>query len=218
MTIGAPVSLEIYYSGKKVRRAMSIGNGRYYVPEPQSGPVTFELKRTDVLGKERYACVLKVNGVNTNGKQRLPALQCQKWVLEPCVNSILIKGFQINDSEAEEFVISSPAASKANELNYGADVGTIQLFVFRESPNMAIKRSSQEIDEDEAIGLISRGELPQEPSPNIGALRARLQALDMKGVIQNGVTRVPSGFSKVRFRPYPTPVMAATIVYDLRQQ
>lgn len=126
----APVELELFYDQQKV--PLEIHDGAAFVVEPQENQkVTFVLKRK-AKDNVRYGVVLKVNGENTLGRQRLKDANCRKWILEPNAPPITVRGFQIDNQTAEEFHVLSRAESKAKEIDYGADVGTINLVVFRE--------------------------------------------------------------------------------------
>jgi hypothetical protein len=126
----APVELELFYDQQKV--PLEIHDGAAFVVEPQENQkVTFVLKRK-AKDNVRYGVVLKVNGENTLGRQRLKDADCRKWILEPNAAPITVRGFQVDNQTAEEFHVLSRAESKAKEIDYGTDVGTINLVVFRE--------------------------------------------------------------------------------------
>jgi len=126
----APVELELFYDQQKV--PLEIHDGAAFVVEPQENQqVTFVLKRK-AKDNVRYGVVLKVNGENTLGRQRLKDADCRKWILEPGAPPVTVRGFQVDNQTAEEFRVLSRAESKAKEIDYGTDVGTINLVVFRE--------------------------------------------------------------------------------------
>src|SRR5262249_28111820 len=126
----APVALEILYDGKPV--PFELKGGKAVIKEPRQGTkVTFVLKRKD-NSKTAYGVVLKINGENTLFHERLPDLQCHKWILEPGCNPMTIRGFQNTDRSAEEFKVLSAEESKQNEMNYASDVGTVSVTVFRD--------------------------------------------------------------------------------------
>ncbi len=123
-----PVLLEVRYANKKI--PLEFTGGKAFIPEPREGQsVEFGLKHDG--SKNRYGVVLKVNGENTLGKERLPDLTCRKWVLEPGLGPWAIRGYQVGD-ELEKFRVASIAESKQREIHYGHDVGTITMTVFRE--------------------------------------------------------------------------------------
>src|SRR5262249_16112119 len=112
-----PIRLEVLYDSKV--RKIEHSQGRAFVPGPRQGQnVGFRLVRDG--WKERYGVVLKVYGENTVGRQRLPDLHCRRWILAPGSKPITIRGYQMDDKEAEEFKVISPVESKAREMSYGA--------------------------------------------------------------------------------------------------
>jgi hypothetical protein len=204
----APVELEIRYNGQKV--PLEIREGNALIPEPQRQKVTFVLKRKG-NSKERYGIVLKVNGQNTLYRQRLKDVQCRKWILDPGDEPITIRGFQREGGQAEEFKVLSPAESKAKEIDYGADVGTIALVVFREKQGKD-RPLAVVSEEDEDLAALTRAVFPAEKPRNLAALKAQLRADATRGLIEGGDV-IPSKVQQVKFQPDPTPVMTATITY-----
>lgn len=125
-----PVVLEIQYNGKPI--PIEFRDGKAYVPEPMEGQkVALILKRTE-HARGRLGVVVKVNGENTLSRQKVRDLDCRKWILDNGSQPITLLGFQMDQNVAEEFRVLSPAESAATEMNYGADVGTISMTVFRE--------------------------------------------------------------------------------------
>jgi len=151
-----PVTLDILYDGKLV--PVTYRDGQALVREPEEGQkVELVIRRLDT-GTETLAAVVFVNGENTLYKQRLPAAQCTKWVLDPNAEPIKLRGFKAEGDKGEAFRVLCRAESKLNEIYYGADVGTIALVVFRE------KRGQKEeklLTEDEVdLTAVHRGILP----------------------------------------------------------
>ncbi len=106
-TANAPVDLAIRYDDYEV--PLEIREGKALIQEPRDGQkVVFTLRRQGE-SKMRYKVVLKVNGLNSVGKERLPDLLCRGWVLEPDMKEVEIKGFQIDDQIADEFQAVSHA-------------------------------------------------------------------------------------------------------------
>ena len=103
-----------------------------------------------VRDNHRYAIVLKVNGENSIARQRLLDIECQKWVLDPGDPPITIPGFQMDNAKAERFTVLSPSEWKLHEIDYGRDVGTISMVVYRERDEKE-QGPSTTIDEDYAI-------------------------------------------------------------------
>jgi hypothetical protein len=202
------MKLDICYNGKSV--PVTVEHGKARVAEPQEGDkVTFILSRSG-NSQERYGVVLKVNGENTLYKQRLSPELCTKWIFDPGAEPYTLEGFKTREASGERFRVLSRAESKESEVYYGADVGTIELVVFRE------KKVKEEpkllLDDEEDMALIHRGLLPDNPPANLGALRTQLRQDLMRNVIGTGET-ISIQTNKVKFDTDPTPVMAVTIVY-----
>jgi hypothetical protein len=206
----APVALEIRYHNRPV--PLTIENGVATVPEPGEGEeVTLVLRRRVKQG--RFAVVLKVNGLNAVEKQRLPDLQCRKYVLSPGDGPLQITGFQIGDNAVEKFRVLSPAQSKAKEMHYGEDVGLISLAVFREQTATPDSQVAQLNEDAEDVAVLTRAEFGQETPANLDALKHQLRETGAtRGIIEGG-KKVESETVTVDFTPDPTPVMVATIRY-----
>lgn len=205
----APVKLDILYDGKPI--ALDIKDGKALVREPKQGQkVSFVLKRNG-SSKERYACVLMVNGENTLYRQRVTPLLCKKWVLEPGEGPITVAGYKLEGDKGEAFRVLSRAASKKVEMYYGADVGTISLTVFHERK----KAEDYSLDVDaEDLAAIRGAKFPEDKEMplNIDALKARLHTFQIKGIVVPGET-FDFQTRKVKFDPDPTPLMSAVITY-----
>lgn len=237
-TKGAPVELIVYYNNQPIPLELGPDNTAK-IPEPQEGQkVHFELVRRDT-SNTRYGVVLKVNGENTLFKQKLPALQCRKWILDTEQQRTEVHGFQRDEQKRDDFRIASAAESKAMEVNYGRDVGQISLVVFREEriggpppddlppdeapvPNnstQTVLKSSQ-AKTLLAASFGKAGSNPEEERPN-SLLSAQRRIRDdsnniappeQKGLILSG--GVSDGrIRTVNFKPDPVPVMSATIIY-----
>ena len=205
----APVKLTILYDGKVV--PIEYREGRAFVPEAQEGQeVALRLTRNG--DRQRYAVVLKVNGENTLSRQRKPDLECRKWVFDPDDPPMVVEGFQTNDSKAQKFRVMSPAESRRNEVNYGADVGTIVMTVFREATGP--EPTPDLTDETTYEKAVSLGDLPADEAANYHALKAQLleHANRGGGLLTVGET-IGSGTQRVKFQADPIPVMSVTVVY-----
>ena len=209
----APVSLEIFYDDKRV--PLELRDGKCFVSEPMAAQkVRLVLRRNDP-GPSRYGVVLKVNGINTARKERLPDLQCLRWLLDPTSSSVSVEGFQVTKGRREAFKVLSPEESKLNEMNYGADVGTISLVVFRESK---IKEKSPSLlsDEQEDVAALTRAVYPAEKPRNLSVLKQQLRDASAKpttrGLIVGGNLAANETVEE-DFKPEPIPVMSATIIY-----
>jgi hypothetical protein len=204
-----PVQLVVLYDGKRVD--IRHEEGKAYLPEPKEGQkVMFRLRRDS--GKERYGVVLKVNGENTIRRQRLPDLQCRRWILDPGDRPITIRGFQTDGKSAQAFRVLSRAESKGREMDYGEDVGTISLTVFRERKTEETPDPEEE-REQRNTRLVARAKLP-EGKESYQALKSELleEANETRGLIVEG-DKVESKVRKVKFTADPTPVMSVTIIY-----
>jgi hypothetical protein len=219
----APVKLKVLYDGNEV--PITVKGGKAFVPEPrQNQRVVLVLERDK--NRERYGIVLKVNGENTIEKQRLPDLQCRRWILEPSHRGpMAIDGYQINDKKKELFRVLSAAESHAREVDYGANVGTITLTVFRAWNKDKKKPPQDPSDEAKEAMAVHKGTLetkPQKDEPekpdNLDALTARLlaeansstppiRALVVPGQEEQGEVKV------VEFDPDPLPIMTLTVIY-----
>jgi hypothetical protein len=200
----------VLYGGAPVK--VEHRDGKAFVPEPRQGQrVSFRLIRDG--SKVRYGAVLKVNGANTIGKERLPDLRCTRWVLNPGAGPVEIKGFQVDDDGAKAFRVLSRQESGARALDYGPDVGTITLTVFRERKGEDRFDPLEKAQQKQAR-IVAQGDLPSKDT--LDALKADLLKEGnedrTRGLLGEG-EKVASKVRKVSFRPEPTPVMSVTIVY-----
>jgi hypothetical protein len=128
-----------------------------------------------------------------------------------------ILGFQeVEGSKAEKFRVLSREESLKNEMNYGSDLGTISLVVFRERkggdrPPLDLR------EEGEDLEALQRGVFPQERPQNLAALQEQLrrpqwETDDSRGIIKPG-NKIDSKVQIVKINWDPTPVMSATVVY-----
>ncbi len=205
----APVALEVLYDGRPV--PLEIRGGQALVREPQEGQkVTLVLRKTDAT-PDRYGVVLMVNGENTLYRERQSPPNCQKWILSPQDPAITVHGFQGDEGKAETFRVLSRAESAKDAMDYGSDVGTISLVVFREASGGGEPLALDEEAED--LAAVSRAAFPAKPPENLSALRHQLhQGSINRGLIVQG-QQIGVAIRRVEFRPDPTPVMSATITY-----
>ena len=210
----APVALEVLYDGRRV--PLETRGGQTLVREPREGEkVTLVLRKTEST-PDRYGVVLLVNGESTLYRERLSPLNCQKWILSPQDRVITVQGFQTGEGQAEAFRVLSQSESAKNVMNYGSDVGTISLIVFREAKGGGEAIALEEEAED--VAAVSRGAFPAKPPLNLAALRFQLRqgaGEPSRGLIVQG-EQIGAAIRRVEFRPDPTPVMAATITYYRR--
>ena len=208
-----PVTLDVLYDGNKI--PLEFKNGKAHIAEPREGQtVEFGLSRDQT--KNRYGVVLKVNGENTLDKQRLPDVSCRKWILDPGTGPWRIGGFQIGNNIREKFRVASVAESQQRAINYGHDVGTITLTVFREQTTKIKPKLVEDREQYENI-VKKLTQLPDRPM-NHGALLAQLLDDANRDISRSGGlivegTREKSEVRIVGFVTDPTPVMCVTIVY-----
>ena len=213
----SPVVLTILYDGLPV--TIEFRDGGAFAPEPSEGQkVALRIGRRDSEDKTRYAIVLRVNGENTLYRQRKKDIDCNKWILEPGEQPLTIGGFQLNATQVQQFQVLSKAASKAREIDYGTDVGTIATTVFRprdaRTPPPPAPDLLSEAAEDFAI--LSRGVFPAALPPNLASLKQQLAlASRTRGLISEGQT-VAGATRTVKFEADPVPVMVATVTYYKR--
>lgn len=209
-----PVALEVRFDGELVPFQFAAGELRIREPQEKQS-VTFTLLRRDERDKRRYACVLRVNGENTLFRQRQNDFDCKKWILEPGRSPLVVRGFQKTDDLVSEFRILSKAESKAKEMDYGADVGTISLTVFSEAGPTTPKPPVIDLADDEADDalIISRGLFLQSKPKSLDALKSQLALTSQtRGLIDEGVIGEGKTVT-VKFVADPRPIMSATLRY-----
>jgi hypothetical protein len=225
---GLPVMLEVHYvdrhGGADRKIPIPVKHGKAEIPEPtQDQDVYFRLVRTEQSGA-RYGVVLMVNGVNTVFEERRPPEQCTKWIFEPDSGPLKVDGFQLTDNEKQSFVVRSPEESAANEVHYGADVGTFSFSLFREQlkapkPAPGGGLDAEEAKRDEAAVLNPPADLPTDPGP--GAPQAKApktpeearKRLEGSGEVVMGLVE-KSGFaaeSHVHHVSFKNPLLLETI-------
>ena len=201
----AAVRLQVLYDGQVV--PFDIKDGRALLREPKEGQ-RIELRITKDATPNTYGVVVKVNGQNTLRKQVLPDASCGKWILSKPNQTFSITGYQMSQTEREEFRVLSSAESKSREVDYGDEVGTLSVTVFAEG-----KTQSLELDEDEREAkLVEAARVPEEPSTSFNALKAKLLADANRGLIAEG-NRVEASVRVVEFQASEIPLMSATATY-----
>jgi hypothetical protein len=201
----APIKLTVLYNGKPVK--IEVRDGKAFVPEPAPGQ-RVEFVITKDAKAPRYGVVLKVNGESTLDKQRVPDGKCRMWIMTDPGETVTIRGYQIGTDRVETFRVLSVAESKAREVNYGPDVGTITMSVFPEG-----KAPAPDLSEDAAEkSAVAKAELPAAPSQSFDALKAKLLEDANRGLIAEGA-QVEGKVQVVKFSPSATPVMTLTVIY-----
>jgi hypothetical protein len=149
-----------------------------------------------------------VNGENTLDKERLPDARCRMYVLTNPNETVPVRGYQLGTDRVETFRVLSVPESKAREVNYGTDVGTITLTVFPEG-----KAPAPDLSEDAAEkSAVAAADLPAEPSKSFDALKAKLLEDANRGLIAEGA-QVEGKVQVVKFTAAATPVMTLTVIY-----
>jgi hypothetical protein len=201
----APVKLTVRYGGKPV--PIEVRDGKAFIPEPAEGQaVEFVIAKDGT--PRRFGVVLKVNGENTLDKQRLPDAKCRMWVLTNPGEAVAVRGYQLGTDRLETFRVLSAPESKAREVNYGADVGTVTVTVFAEGKEPAPDLADNAAEKN----AVAAAKLPGEPSKSFDSLKAKLLEDANRGLIAEGA-QVEGKVQVVKFTPAPTPVMTLTVIY-----
>jgi hypothetical protein len=205
LALNAAVKLEVLYDGQVV--PFEVREGRAVLREPNEGQKVELVIQKDSTSA-RYGVVVKVNGQNTLKKQQRPDAKCGKWILTQPNQRLALRGYQMSDSELETFRVLGKAESKEREIDYGTDVGTLSITVFREGspPKLQLDEDAREAE------IVETTKLPEEPSATFGALKAKLLADANRGLIAEG-NRVQGSVKVVKFHADETPVMTATATY-----
>lgn len=211
----APVKLEIFYDGHPV--AVKMRDGQAFVTEPEEGQkVEMALVRNN-SAKGRLGIVLKVNGENTLYRQVVRDIDCTKWILSPDYRRTVVKGYQMQNNKAEKFKVLSEAESAKRAMDYGRQVGQIQLTVFQELTGTKPMPTILNEEDQDLIAML-RGVHPSDQPKNLGALKYQLRLAGSKkpqtrgGLIVQG-EQTANKVRTVKFKADPTPVMSATITY-----
>jgi hypothetical protein len=220
----APVRVTVYYGDD----AVPVKDGA--VPEPkEKQKVWFKLEN---MTDDVYGVVLKVNGENTLFREKFADRDCTKWLLAPkgkqignLRDTVIVRGYQMNDNQRADFEVKSPEASKAGEVRYGPFSGTFQITAFHGKGDKAPEPPPPPPvlkDEQQVVAAISRGTLKIgsiQPG-DLKALQAELRQREKKaengrGMIDGDTTNPkPHAVEKVPFVPDPPiPVMSYRIRY-----
>lgn len=211
----APINLQILYDG--VVMPVELRNGNAFVKEPREGQkVELALIRNAAIDG-RMGAVLKVNGENTLYRSTVRDLDAPKWILSPKHKRTVIRGYQIaGKNELETFKVLSDSESKVRKMNYGRNVGQIQLTVFREMSGPAPSDFILDEDEEDLIAMM-RGVHPKTQPKNLGALKHQIRLAGKSGPQTRGLIvegdKDKNKVKIVKFKPDPTPLMSVTINY-----
>jgi hypothetical protein len=206
----APIKLEVRYDGRPV--TIEVQDGIARVPEPTEGQRVELLLHRRNKADGRLKAVVKVNGENTIEKQRLPDSACWGWVLETERQTpVSIQGYLIGEDTVEEFRVLSRTESKAREINYGPEVGSITITVFGERTG---RPPRTELDDESAeVFAVSKTLKPEQKPDNFAALKATLLDDANRGLIAEGARQKIGKVQTVKFNLDPVPRMALTVVY-----
>lgn len=191
-TVESVLDLEVYYDGQK-QAITTDGSGNRRAPEPGEGKqIQFKLRNKS---QETLALVLRINGVNTLGKEG-PERQvdrCTKWVLEPG-KWYVIKGFYLDDDKVEEFKVVSPGALTSLDPR---KMGLIEVAIFRKD-DAADPLGSRRITNLRGLAASSAApdsfkELQQQ------VFKASRSPAIFKGVIVPGEAKVGNKIEVVKF-------------------
>lgn len=209
----APVTLEIRYDAQL--QNVEIRDGQAFVAEPKEGQKVELFLVRKPTAKGRLGIVLKVNGENTLNRQTFSDVECRKWILSPEHTRTVVKGFQVEGNQTEQFRVLSQAESARRAMNYGRNYGQIQMSVFKEFTG---PKPIPTLDEDEAdLIAMLRGIRPDKSSDNLSALKGKIRAAGKdapkhRGALDAG-DKTENKIRLVNFKSDPTPVMAVTITY-----
>ncbi|HCO25109.1 MAG: hypothetical protein CME31_01790 [Gimesia sp.] len=210
----APIKLEILYDGHPV--AVELRDGQAFVAEPQTGQkVELALNRNHST-QGRLGAVLKVNGENTLYRQVVRDIDCAKWILSPDHKRTVVKGYQLQGNKAEKFTVLSKSDSAKRAMDYGREVGQIQLTVFQELKGAKPVPTILNEEDQDLIAML-RGVHPSGQPKNLGALKHQIRLAGRKEAQTRGlIVQGKKSANKVQtviFNADPTPVMSVTITY-----
>ena len=211
----APVKVTLYYDNDEI----PVKNGA--VPEPSKDQkVWFKLEN---VSKDVCGVVIKVNGINTIYKEKLPDKDCHKWILNPG-EVVVVRGFQMKLTLREDFVVLSALESQANEVKYGELAGLFQVTVFvsHAAPTKPETPALVMNEEQKAVAAIARGSLDVATIPpgNLRTLQSKLRKhvddnMGSRGMVDSDRDNPkPHPVKEVTFKPNPPgPVMSYPIRY-----
>lgn len=211
----APMKLEVLFDGSRVD--VETRNGRAFIPEPVTGQkVEFALVRGS-RAQGRLGVLLKVNGENTLYRETNRDIDCSKWILSPEHKKTLVRGYQSADGKtAEKFTVLSRSESAKRAIDYGRNVGQIQLTVFQEITGPKPTPALLDEDEEDLIAML-RGVQPEKTPQNLSALKRQVRTIGLEGLRTRGLIvqgeKTDNAIRVVTFEPDPTPIMSVTITY-----
>lgn len=207
----SPIKFEVWYDNQV--QPIEFRNGAAFVKEPRQGQKVLFVVRRKGTDQTRYGVLVKVNGENTLYRERKPDAKSSVWIFRPDTGAFSIRGFQIDKDTRQDFVVLSDKASRNRAVDYGRDVGMINLVVYQEAENEDLI-----LDEDlEMQQLQSQVALPEKTAESRGQLAKTLFAQlssqnSTRGLITEGA-ETEAKVKTVTFRRDLTPVVVASIRY-----
>jgi hypothetical protein len=215
----APIRVSVLIAG----RAVQVQNGAVREPKVDEKVELLLENMTDDV----YGVVLKINGENTIFREKFDAKDCYKWILKKKEKNY-VTGFQETNDKWNEFRVLPYEESKANEVNYGPVMGTIQVTAFRGKLVDAKSKPpvTQPVKKEElVVAAISRGAIQYNEDGNpagirpqtLGALKGKLQSREQvttgsKGLLGIG-NQTEHPVNKVVFEADPA---EAVMNYSIR--
>ena len=210
----SPMRLEIQYDGQNV--PIEIRDGEAFVREPREGQNVELVLIRNSSTKGRLGVVLKVNGENTLYRSTVRDFDGPKWIFSPHHKKSIVKGYQIDQNRIEKFKILSDQESKRRAMNYGRNVGQIQLTVFPELTGLDPSEFILDEEEEDLVAMF-RGAHPKSQPKNLGALKHQIRLAGKNGSQTRGLIvggeNAANKINIVQFKPDPTPLMSVTITY-----
>ena len=210
----APMRLEIRYDGQLM--PVEMRGGEAFVHEPREGQHVELVLIRNASAQGRIGAVLKVNGENTLYRSTVRDLDAPKWIFSPQHKQTVVKGYQIDKTRIDKFRILSDKESRLRAMDYGRNVGQIQLTVFSELKGPDQSEFILDEDEEDLVAMFRGVHPPQQPK-NLGALKHQIRLAGKSGSQTRGlIVGGESGQNNikiVKFKPDPTPLMAVTITY-----
>lgn len=211
----APVNLQIMYDG--VVMPVELRDGNAFVKEPRQGQKVELALIRNASAEGRLGAVLKVNGENSLYRSTVRDLDAPKWILSKKHQRTMVRGYQIpNKNELEKFKVLSDSESKVRKMNYGRNVGQIQLTVFQEMTGPSPSDFILDEDEEDLLAMM-RGVHPRKQPKNLGALKHQIRLAGKSGPKTRGLIvegdKDKNKVKIVKFKPDPTPLMSVTITY-----
>ena len=146
--------------------------------------------------------------------------------MENMRDTIVVRGYQVDDNDRKDFQVEPVEGSKPNEVRYGPLVGTFQVTVFhgkgdKTDPEPTPPPAPALKDDEQAIAAISRGTLRvgKIPQGELRALQAELRNRirdtgSGRGLIGAADETKSNAVQRVKFVPDPPiPVMSYRIRY-----